>query len=119
MTGHSRNNALDHVVVLMFENRSFDNLLGRLYQPGAVKSFEGVFGKRLSNPIPGWAEHGADRKTVPYQRSLPWRAGAWLAARFGSRTCRDGVYHDDCAELAWQQIGAMKRLFPRRLTERH
>jgi phospholipase C len=25
-----RSNALDHVVVLMFENRSFDNLLGRL-----------------------------------------------------------------------------------------
>jgi phospholipase C len=61
-----RGNALDHVVVLMFENRSFDNLLGRLYQPGEVKSFEGVIDKRLSNPIPGWAEHGADRKTVPY-----------------------------------------------------
>ena len=66
MTGHSRNDALDHVVVLMFENRSFDNLLGRLYQPGEVKSFEGVVGKKLSNPIPGWAEHGSDRKTVPY-----------------------------------------------------
>jgi len=66
MAGHSRNNALDHVVVLMFENRSFDNLLGRLYQPGEVKSFEGVVGKKLGNPIPGWAEHGRDRKTVPY-----------------------------------------------------
>src|SRR5580704_6248927 len=61
-----RGNALDHVVVLMFENRSFDNLLGRLYQPGEVKSFEGVIDKRLSNPIPSWAEHGSDRKTVPY-----------------------------------------------------
>jgi phospholipase C len=29
--------ALDHVVVVMFENRSFDNLLGRLYQPGSVR----------------------------------------------------------------------------------
>lgn len=37
-------NALDHVVVLMFENRSFDNLLGRLYEPGEVASFEGVLG---------------------------------------------------------------------------
>jgi len=35
----------DHVVSVMFENRSFDNLLGRLYQPGEVASFEGVIGK--------------------------------------------------------------------------
>ena len=44
--------ALDHVVVLMFENRSFDNVLGRLYEPGEVASFEGVLGKELLNPIP-------------------------------------------------------------------
>ncbi len=61
-----RENALDHVVVLMFENRSFDNLLGRLYEPGEVASFEGVIGKDLSNPIPPWAEHGADRGVVRY-----------------------------------------------------
>ena len=36
-----RSHALDHVVVVMFENRSFDNLLGRLYGPGEVASFEG------------------------------------------------------------------------------
>jgi len=36
----------------MFENRSFDNLLGRLYQPGEVASFEGVSGLDLSNPVP-------------------------------------------------------------------
>ena len=35
----------DHVVSVMFENRTFDNLLGRLYQPGEVLSFEGVIGK--------------------------------------------------------------------------
>jgi phospholipase C len=56
----------DHVVSVMFENRTFDNLLGRLYQPGEVASFEGVIGKDLANPIPEWAEHGADRKVVPY-----------------------------------------------------
>ena len=76
MERQSRDNALDHVVVVMFENRSFDNLLGRLYQPGEVASFEGVVGKDLSNPIPGWAEHGADRKVVPYGISptmnTPW-----------------------------------------------
>jgi phospholipase C len=63
---HDRSAAVDHVVVLMFENRSFDNLLGRLYEPGEVASFEGVLGKELSNPIPTWAEHGADRKRVEY-----------------------------------------------------
>ena len=61
-----RAKVLDHVVVVMFENRSFDNLLGRLYQPGDVASFNGVIGKDLRNPIPSWAEHGADRKLVPY-----------------------------------------------------
>jgi phospholipase C len=62
----SRDKALDHVVVVMFENRSFDNLLGRLYEPGEVRSFNGVIGKSLRNPIPAWAEYGADRGFVPY-----------------------------------------------------
>src|SRR5215472_6654536 len=65
MAGESRQN-FDHVVSVMFENRTFDNLLGRLYQPGEVASFEGVLGKELTNPIPGWAEHGAHREVVPY-----------------------------------------------------
>ena len=51
----------------MFKNRSFENLLGRLYQPGEVALFEGVLDKELSNPIPSWAEHGADRGTVLFQ----------------------------------------------------
>jgi len=50
----------------MFENRSFDNLLGRLYEPSEVRSLEGVIGKDFKNPIPAWAEHGADRKFVGY-----------------------------------------------------
>jgi phospholipase C len=62
----SRANALDHVVVVLFENRSFDNVLGRLYSPGDRKTFDGVIGKSLSNPIPEWAAHGADRRAVPY-----------------------------------------------------
>ena len=44
-----------YVVVLMLENRSFDNLLGGLYAPGELppgKPFEGLIGKELSNPIP-------------------------------------------------------------------
>ena len=66
MATPDRQNGLDHVVVLMFENRSFDHLLGRLYQLGEVESFEGVLGKDLSNPIPEWAEHGADSGVVDY-----------------------------------------------------
>ena len=50
-----RDHAMDHVVVVMFENRSFDNLLGRLYRPGEVPAFDGVLGRDLSNPVPSWA----------------------------------------------------------------
>ena len=35
-------------------------------RPWDGKTFEGVIGKELSNPIPEWAEHGAERKVVPY-----------------------------------------------------
>lgn len=65
MTKYGPENALDHVVVVMFENRSFDNLLGRLYEPGEVPSFEGVIGKDLSNPIPDWVP-GYERGPIPY-----------------------------------------------------
>ena len=61
-----RANAMDHVVLVIFENRSFDNLLGHLYSPGEISSFEGVIDKDLSNPIPQWAEHGAEQKVVTY-----------------------------------------------------
>ena len=48
----------DHVVVLMLENRSFDNLLGYMYPKGVPadaplgKTFEGVAGKNYYNPVP-------------------------------------------------------------------
>jgi phospholipase C len=62
----NRSQAFDHVVLAMFENRSFDNLLGHLYGSEDGRTFEGVIGKELSNPIPEWAEHGVEHKTVPY-----------------------------------------------------
>ena len=61
-----KSHALDHLVVVLFENRSLDNVLGRLYGPEDDKTFDGVIGKDLSNPMPEWAEHGVDRKVVPY-----------------------------------------------------
>lgn len=46
--------SFDNVVVLMLENRSFDNLLGYLYQDGVPqgKTFEGLQGKTIKMPIP-------------------------------------------------------------------
>src|SRR6476620_2729984 len=61
-----KSKAIDHVVVVLFENRSLDNMLGHLYGPEDGRNFEGVIGKQLSNPIPEWAEHGAEKKVVPY-----------------------------------------------------
>lgn len=45
----------DHLVVLMYENRSFDNLLGRLYDPETLpkgERFEGLAFGDHSNPDP-------------------------------------------------------------------
>jgi phospholipase C len=59
--------AFDHIVVLMMENRSFDQLLGYLYEPDTVprgQAFDGVVGKHLANPIPADAEQAA-RQEVP------------------------------------------------------
>ena len=51
----TRSQAMDHVVLVIFENRSFDNLLGHLYPPGTGPEYEGVIGKGLKNPVPDWA----------------------------------------------------------------
>jgi phospholipase C len=61
----------------MFENRSFDNLLGRLYQPGEVASFEGVLGKNLSNPVPDWAADRSGGAKVSYGVATDMNTPAW------------------------------------------
>lgn len=53
-------NEIEHVVVLMLENRSFDNVFGWLYDPSnpapfniePPTNFEGLYGKQLSNAGP-------------------------------------------------------------------
>lgn len=48
--------AFDHLIVVMFENRSFDNILGWLYPPGEVPagaSFDGLHQGTYTNPVPG------------------------------------------------------------------
>ncbi len=71
---------IDHVVVLMMENRSFDNLLGRLYHPDNPEpfkrpprnqSFAGVGGLALSNPVPVYAGGGDIPYGVTQQMNSP------------------------------------------------
>ena len=57
MPAPDRSHALDHIVVALFENRPWTDVLGHLYGPGR-KILDGVIGKNLSNPIPAWAERG-------------------------------------------------------------
>ncbi len=54
MPAPDRSHALDNIVVVLFENRSLDNVLGHLYGSEDGKTFDGVIGKDLSNPIPDW-----------------------------------------------------------------
>lgn len=63
--------AIEHIVVLMLENRSFDNVFGWLYDPGnsppfdkVPSNFEGVSGKNLSNHGPK-GNVPANKGTVP------------------------------------------------------
>ena len=65
-TNFTKKNAMDHIVLVIFENRSFDNILGHLYAPGEVPHFDGVIGKDLSNPIPSWAQFPAPDGKVTY-----------------------------------------------------
>ena len=67
---------IDHIVVLMMENRSFDHMLGWLYDEQneppfqtavSGQTFEGLSGKNLSNPIPSYADQ-ADKKEIPVSR---------------------------------------------------
>ena len=58
---NSQLDRINHIVVLMLENRSFDNILGWLYDPDNKppfdkvprdQKFEGLSGKKLCNPRP-------------------------------------------------------------------
>ncbi len=66
--------SFDHVVVVMLENRSFDNILGGIYPDGVPtnaplgKTFDGIFKDGhikpdLKNPIPTDAPNNPDNKT--------------------------------------------------------
>jgi len=57
----------DHMVVVMFENRSFDSVLGYCYQPGEPprnQTFNGIAGKSYSNPVPSYINDGHTEVTT-------------------------------------------------------
>lgn len=56
----------DHVVVLMLENRSFDNLLGNLHQHGVPgnKPFAGLQNHIAPQPVPPYASDYDQHKTI-------------------------------------------------------
>ena len=66
-------NRIEHIVVVMLENRSFDNLLGWLYDPAneapfnfVPSDFEGLSGKKLSNPDVSGKEVPAGKTLDPH-----------------------------------------------------
>ncbi len=51
----------EHVVAVMFENRSLDNLLGYLYASGQVprdQTYDGIPAAGFSNPVPDYIDDG-------------------------------------------------------------
>ncbi|MEO9115408.1 MAG: twin-arginine translocation signal domain-containing protein, partial [Gemmatimonadaceae bacterium] len=51
----------DHIVVAMFENRSFDSLIGYAYQPGEPprnQTYNGLAGWEYRNPVPDYIQDG-------------------------------------------------------------
>jgi phospholipase C len=61
-----------HVVVLMLENRSFDNLLGYLYDEHNLpegKRFAGLNDCQIEMPVPEWAKDYDQHKTIKPQEA--------------------------------------------------
>src|SRR5215813_1653166 len=58
---------IDHIVVLMLENRSFDSMLGKLYPKSAT--FDGLDGTEQNPgssgvPVQVWSSTGTDENTM-------------------------------------------------------
>src|SRR5262249_52526419 len=58
---------IDHIVVLMLENRSFDSMLGKLYPKSAT--FDGLDGTEQNPdssgvPVQVWSSTGTDESTM-------------------------------------------------------
>jgi phospholipase C len=58
---------IDHIVVLMLENRSFDGILGKLYSKS--EGFDGLAGGEANEDLAGnlvtvWSDDGTDRTAM-------------------------------------------------------
>ena len=75
---------IEHVIVLVLENRSFDHMLGWLYPKKSRADFNGVQGKpRLSNPRDPADPAGG---VVPVARGTPWVTSPDPAHEFADAT---------------------------------
>jgi phospholipase C len=104
---------IDHIVVLMLENRSFDCLLGKLYPKS--DSIEGLIGSEQNpdmhgTPVPVWNSLGSDEATMRIPNPDPgelWTDintqlfGSPAPPRPGQQPTMDGFVRD---YLAQQQL---------------
>jgi phospholipase C len=102
--------AIDHIVVLMLENRSFDCLLGKLYDKSA--SFDGLSGGEQNpdangSPVPVWNKPGTDETTMRIPNPDPgelWTdintqlLGSPIAPRPGQLPTMDGFVRNYLAQ---------------------
>jgi phospholipase C len=104
--------AIEHIVVLMLENRSFDSLLG-FHDPRNKNApfnglppanFEGVYGKDLSNPAPPL------KGRIPSPEARPPAPTLTPASRIRTFTARSS----ECRALPGAGRGAARALDSRR-----
>jgi phospholipase C len=77
-TGSANLSKINHIVVLMLENRSFDSMLGWLYEDKSPAEFEGL-NRQLWNPL-----DNRDANGVPFIEKVPIRKNGestWLHGR--------------------------------------
>lgn len=85
---------IDHIVVLMLENRSFDSLLGELYPKS--NSFEGLAGNEQNpdgdgTPVVVWNSPGTDETTMRIPNSDPGELWTEIDTQLFSNSARRPV----------------------------
>ena len=108
----------DHLVVLMFENRSFDNLLGYLYPPEklpAGQTFDGIPNGNYANPSPGRSDFGAHlHRTDRHDHGQPEPgSGRGISARQHAAVRHRRSARQRACELH-RHVGALQRAAGRR-----
>src|SRR5215470_5518609 len=105
---------IDHIVVLMLENRSFDSMLGKLYPKSAT--FDGLDGTEQNPdssgvPVQVWSSTGTDESTMRIPDPDPgelWTGEGATEATPTALYCR-------CPHRLRVHKEASRKLFPRLL----